>query len=746
MALINFARTSFVSFVCAILLCAAGQGLSQEGTAALQNPNQSEIKIDKPFIPKTDAPVFLESALSQYPTASCQLQEGYTINFENISVIQLIQFISKISGTNFIFDSQDLNFNVTIVSEDPTSVADLSAALVQILKIHNLSITEQGNNVLIYKKSQDMSKVSTVITDANVGKSCDQAIITRVFQLYNVQANKVAEIVRPLVSPQAAVEASMETRHLIVTDITANVNRIAELLAALDTPNLAVDVAQYKVRHAKEGNIYALANYAREILAPLSGGTTLTLTPEPQSGTIFVVATPNMLDKALQVLSSLDVEGLRPAQPPPQLIIPPPIELPSDIMENNKFYMYKLKYRDGLEIGQALQNIGSNLQYAGVSNIEFVNTVLSAQWVEVNNSIVLTGTDQSIKKVVDLLEELDTLPKQVFIEVLVIDTTLVNSLDFGVQWIALGEEQERLAYGSGLLSNPNPNPNINSPTQSVAANIPPYNPLPNSLQMPTPGMLNGSSAIGTLTNATEAFGLGFIGNIIRHAGRSYLTLGALLSALDEEGDTRIVLNPRVMVEDTQPAAFFVGTNIPYITTSTVIQQTGSVTQNVQYEDIGVDLQVIPTIAPNNMVTLQINQTVAEVTGQANNMPTTNKTLASTRVHVPDGTFLVMSGLVREQCTYIKSGIPCLGWLPWIGAAFSRTIEQKCKRNLIFFIRPKVITNIEEGILLTNEEGYKYNWESNPCSMRECCEQAPECEIYPSPCWPPDVEFCPASSY
>lgn len=109
MALINFARTSFVSFVCAILLCAAGQGLSQEGTAALQNPNQSEIKIDKPFIPKTDAPVFLESALSQYPTASCQLQEGYTINFENISVIQLIQFISKISGTNFIFDSQDLN-------------------------------------------------------------------------------------------------------------------------------------------------------------------------------------------------------------------------------------------------------------------------------------------------------------------------------------------------------------------------------------------------------------------------------------------------------------------------------------------------------------------------------------------------------------------------------------------------------------------------------------------------------------
>ena len=152
-------------------------------------------------------------------------------------MIQLIQFISKIAGTNFIFNSADLQgIHVTIVSEDPSSVANLSAALLQILKMHNLSVVEEGNNVLIHR-NQNMSRVSTVITEDNIDDSCDKAIITRVFPLYNVDAVKIAAIVSRMVSPEAVVEPSAETRHLIVTDITANVAQIANLLDALEKNN-----------------------------------------------------------------------------------------------------------------------------------------------------------------------------------------------------------------------------------------------------------------------------------------------------------------------------------------------------------------------------------------------------------------------------------------------------------------------------------------------------------------------------
>lgn len=666
---------------------------------------------------------------SLYPKPDCgPSKAGYTVNFEDISVIQLIQFISRISGSNYIFDSRDLQFNITIVSEEQTSVEDLSAALLQVLKMYGLSVSEQGNNVLIYR-DQNLSRVSTVVTDENINLSCDNAIITRVFRVYNIDVKRLKEIVQTLLSNQATVEASEETRHLVVTDITANVNKISDLISALDSPNVSIDVAEYVVKNAHP---VALAEYAKEILAPFAQGSNLNITPEPGSQKIFIVASPFLLQKAKQILASLDLAEVTEETP-----LVPSIE--SAHVANNNFYMYKLKYQSGRDIADAMREIGLNLQATGIANVEFTNTIHSLQWIQANNSIIITGTDAVIEKVVELLDDLDQPPKQVYVEVLILDTTISNSLDFGVQWIALGDEQDKLAYASGLLGNSPPGPNLqggsttNPGARFVAAN-PAANPplIPNAgrdVPLPVPSSLSGFS---DLANSTSAFGFGIIGNILRHNGQSFLTLGALVSALDEEADTSIVLNPKIMVEDTQTATFFVGQNIPYQTTSTVIQQTGSVTQNIQYEDIGVQLRVTPTISPNNVVTLQIDQTVEEVISAEGTLtPTTNKTLATTRVHVPDGTFLVMSGHVRDKCTYIRSGIPCLGTLPLIGPTFGRTIEQRQKRNLIFFIRPKVITTIEDGIELTNHEGYEYNYESDPCSIIDCdMKIAPECEEYP----------------
>ena len=658
-----------------------------------------------------------------YPNPDCPQQEGYTVNFEDISIIQFIQFISKITGTNFVFDKNDLNFTITIISEDPTSAQDLSAALLQVLKMHGLSVVEEGNNVLIYR-NQNMSKVSTVITDENLSDACESAVITRVFRLYNVNPKRIETIVKPLLSPDAVVEVSEETHHLIVTDITSNVFKIADLLGALNTAGTAFEILEYRVKSAYPT---ALVAYAREILAPLTQDNPMQIIAQPSSNKIFVVSTPYLNSRALEVLQALDTADITEIAP----------DLPPDSMVNNNFYMYKLKYQDGLQIAQAMREIGDNLQYAGVANLEFVNTIYSLQWLQVNNSIVITGSDASIRKVVELLDDLDQPPKQVYVEVLIIQTTLQNSLDFGVQWIALGDEQDKLAFASGLLGNSPPNPNLQAGSRFIAAN-PAANPpsIPNpgrDVPLPVPSQLAG---IADFVNQTQAFGLGIVGNILRHNGQSFLTLGALVSALDEEAETKIVLNPRIMVEDTQPANFFVGQNIPYQTTSTVIQQTGSVTQNFQYEDIGIQLQVTPTIAPNNVVTLQINQAISElvsITTQNVIAPQTDKILATTRVHVPDGCFFVMSGHIRDQCTSVRSGIPCLGTLPLIGPIFSRNIEQRNKYNLIMFIRPKVVSSIQEQLDLTNQEGYQYNFETHPCSVYDCgCEMAPECEMYPPP--------------
>jgi type III secretion protein C len=660
---------------------------------------------------------------------------GYTVNFENIQVIQLIKFISQISGRNFVFNNDDVQFAITIVSEDATPVEDLISALMQILRMRGLSVVEQGNNIVLYNTAQGpLSKLSTVVTDESLSKACETAIVTRVFRLYNISPQGIVSIIRPLVSTDAIVDVSQETRHLIVTDFTTNIDKIANLLNALDTPNIGLDIQEYQVASEYPE---VLAAYARDILAPLAVDNPIKLIPQLSSKKIFIVSTPYLINRAKEVLRSLDSPDLIDIE-----------DLPAAAMPNNIFFVYKLRFQNGQDIAASVHAVGTNLQYLGVSNVDLINTIYSIEWVQVNNSIIISGTQDSVNKVVKLIEELDSQPKQVYIEVLVIDTTIQNSLDFGVQWIALGDEQNKLAYGTGLTNVANiqvdpftqPGPPsiwpamaIDQAPTSTGVPVPmPPNPIYSAAALPFGNGLN-PGGLSVIPGQNVGFGLGIVGNILRHNGHSFLTLGALVSALEGEADTAIVLNPRVMTEDFQPANIFIGQNIPYQTTSTIIRDTGSVTQNIQYEDIGVQLLVTPIISPDNMVTLQIDQSISDVVPGTGLTPTTNKTLTSTRVHIPDGTFLVMSGHIRDEKVCARRGIPCLGTLPCIGPAFSTTNEFRRKRNLILFIRPKVVTNIQEGLKLTNQEGYDYNWESHPSAITECTtERAPECETYPPP--------------
>lgn len=704
-----------------LLLCGCGLTLFGQDSCPAPTSAPTPTKTQTPTVPEGDQhPGSCKTVTTEkkgetqelYLKGTCPPDEkGYTVNFEEIAAIELIQFISQISNTNYVFNSEDLQFSVTIISKEPTTAEDLSAAMLQILKMHGLSVIEQGNNILVYK-NQSLSKLSTVITDENVDKSCDSAIITRVFKLYNIEPSKVSAIVKPLLSSDAIVEVSTETRHLIISDITANVEKIADLLNALDTPNASFEVSEYHVQSAYPE---ALVAYAKEILAPMIQDNPMQMIAQPSAKKIFIVSTPYLNAKACQVLSALDTSEVTDV-----------MDLPSSAMANNTFKVYKLRYFEGGAIQTAIQKIAANLGQAGVANLDMVNTINSIQYMKDSNSLVMTGTPQAIDKVFALLRELDAVPKQVYIEVLIIDTTLTNSLDFGVEWIALGDEQDKLAYASGLLGS----------TSSLQANARTVASTPNSTTGNPPAVPNPGTDVPLPTGGsqTQAFGFGIVGNILRHNGESFLTLGALVSALDTESETKIVLNPKIMTRDATTAQMFVGSNIPFQTTSTVVQQTGSVTQNIQYQDIGVDLTVKPIISPGNIVTLDICQTIQQnVSGQGNLTPTTSKKTTNTIVHVPNNCFLVMSGQVSDTVNNVRSGIPCLGTLPLIGPAFSRNIESRSKTNLIMFIRPKVITTTQEGLDLSNQEGYDYNFDTHPCSLIECGQElAPECEVYPAP--------------
>lgn len=353
--------------------------------------------------------------------------------------------------------------------------------------------------------------------------------------------------------------------------------------------------------------------------------------------------------------------------------------------EKEKFFVYKLQYHEGAEIQQAIKQVAA--EPGGNASPKLMHAVASMQWIKATNSLLYSGEQESIDELSQLIKTLDIPQKQVFIEVLVIETNVKDSLDFGLEWSGSGKYKDKVGFGGGnFIPGHSKSPFANAMGEIGSARTP-----------------AGASDF----NLGRGFDLGIIGDIILHRGKTFLTLGTLVSALQLEGDSTIILNQKLITQDNKSSRIFVGDNIPF--TGSVVQTVGAsqqTTSNVEYRDVGVSLHITPLLGDKDVITLEILEEISEATdhgfhgaNQAAGIQTT-KTNMLTRAHVPDQHFLVVSGMMRNTKKKKKSGIPCLGSLPMIGAAFSKNETDNEKRNVLVFVRPQIINSVEQHEQIT----------------------------------------------
>ena len=362
------------------------------------------------------------------------------------------------------------------------------------------------------------------------------------------------------------------------------------------------------------------------------------------------------------------------------------------LKEEYDFFVYKVQYHSGMELEQSLKKIAIDMRNQSNAPLKLVNAIQSLQWVKATNSLLCSGDPETLYSLRKLIDSLDTPLRQVFIEVLVIETDTKKGMDFGLQWSTGAQYQNRLGVGVGNFS---PVHSTAGSFASTVQSISPINPPSGLAQLPlNPG-----------------FNLGVIGDIIMHKGKSFLSLGTLVSALQTDGNSTIVLNQKIITQDNKNSTIFVGDNIPF--TGSVVQTVGQsqqLTANVEYRDIGVSLSITPRLGEDEIISLEIHQEITESLDQnvmhmqntANGIRTT-KTNMSTHAHVPDQHFLIVSGMIRNAKSQHKTGVPCLGGLPVVGAMFSRTLKSDEKRNIVIFVRPYIIRSFEEYRKLTEKQ-------------------------------------------
>lgn len=277
------------------------------------------------------------------------------------------------------------------------------------------------------------------------------------------------------------------------------------------------------------------------------------------------------------------------------------------------------------------------------------------------NGLLIRTSPRNFQAIQALLQDLDRLRPQVLIKVLIADVTLDESSQFGLE----GFWENKMRVRGGDL-------------------------------------------------ARNRFGTDFA---LATQGFTYLLAGdefqATLNLLAREGRLRVLATPRILALDNATASINVGKEVPRIT-NTQINQLGNTVNTVQYESVGILLQVTPHINPDGLVTLEVAPEISDVASAAEsvpiapgvNSPTFNVNSALTTVAVRSGTTVVIGGLIRESTDHAVEKVPLLGDIPVLGALFSNTTQRKVKRELMIFLTPYVAYTASQLEELTQIEKAK----------------------------------------
>jgi general secretion pathway protein D len=276
---------------------------------------------------------------------------------------------------------------------------------------------------------------------------------------------------------------------------------------------------------------------------------------------------------------------------------------------------------------------------------------------EKNNAVVVYARPRDYRMVEDIIQRLDVVPLQVLIEATIAEVRLNDALQYGLQWFfsQASSKFELTAAKSGL---------------GTAADVNPVFP-------------------------------GF--NYVLGGNRGKL----VLSALSDITHVDVVSAPQLLVLDHQTASLQVGDQVPIISATAVSTLvTGApIVNSVQYLNTGVLLMVTPRVNTSGLITLDIDQSVSDVSKTTTSnidSPTITQRRITTSVTVQDGQTIALGGLILDNRNVGRQGIPILSDIPIFGALFSQRSKTAARTELLVLLTPRILRDAKEARQATDE--------------------------------------------
>lgn len=578
-------------------------------------------------------PLPLNAAITPAAPSANQQEESWTINLKGADIREFIEQVAQITGETFIVDPR-VKGQVSVVSSTPLSLSEIYQLFLSVMATHGFSVITQGDQARIVPNAEAKA-------DAGQGRAAPDRLETRLIQVQHTSATELIPLIRPLVPQYGHLAAVTSANAIIISDRSANIARIEDLLRQLDQKGDR-DYSVLDLRHAWVMDAAELLNNTLERgQAKASAG--IQVIADSRTNRLIILGPPAARAKLVALAQSLDSPTSRSA--------------------NTR--VIRLRHNDAKALAETLGEISEGLQPQsdGESIGRPQNILIRAD--ESLNALVLLADPDLVATLEDIVRQLDVPRAQVMVEAAIVEVSGDISEAIGVQWAvdARGD-----TGGLGGVNFGNTGLSVGTVLQAIQDQR-------NNIDNPIFNNLPDGAIIGL---GTDSFGV-------------------LITALSANAKSNLLSTPSLLTLDHQKAEILVGQNVPFQTGSFTTSASGADNPftTIERQDIGVTLKVTPHINEGASLRLEIEQEISSIapvvtqTVQAVDLITNKRSIKST-ILAEDGQVIVLGGLIQDDVTQTDSKVPLLGDIPWLGRLFRSTKDTHIKRNLMVFLRPTVI--------------------------------------------------------
>jgi len=354
-------------------------------------------------------------------------------------------------------------------------------------------------------------------------------------------------------------------------------------------------------------------------------------------------------------------------------------------------HVYMLKYLDAQDAKKALEPQLSPrgkitvLEMTGQAGWEFGSDALgkrkrvSEEKLGRSKTLIISDIPPVLDKIDEVISQIDVLPQQVMIQTRIVEVSRDTLRDLGID------------VGTGTSGATDPSLTTVSTGSSTAAaghslssQVSPsgFNPLASGIS-------------GNITSTAAYYNTGLQLLFQKLNGTEF---EVMLHALEEDSRTNTLSAPRIMALNNQEATILVGTRYPILKQDTTSSSSSATVTTVTldyYQDIGIQLNVVPQVGANNCVNMVVHPAVTSYTSTLGGTgvaqyPIIETREAETRILMRDGETIVIGGLLKDVKIKTRQGVPFLSRIPLLGLLFSRETFDTAKMDLLIFITANII--------------------------------------------------------